>query len=229
VTCLETQSQVVNSDEKCWERNDDRKSVPSLNPYKSGLWRVTIRAFGRPMPIPAIRPQPSGSSQQTSQQSDKSKTPYQESSIALDRISWIANAMASHNKCILSFATPHFSRAFCFACRRLRWCRKLTLVRLIVLHEDPAFIKYASLFQIPCAFLQTTLNFIDLLNIDLNTHRFRYFRWTPRSAKVTFLYAVAFPMFIGSIAYMTEVRNLLRTGFWWFSEMHQHITHLSRG
>lgn len=149
MTCLETQSQVVNSDEKCWERNDDRKSVPSLNPYKSGLWRVTIRAFGRPMPIPAIRPQPSGSSQQTSQQSDKSKTPYQESSIALDRISWIANAMASHNK---------------------------------FLHEDPAFIKYA----------------------NLNTHRFRYFRWTPRSAKVTFLYAVAFPMFIGSIAYMTE-------------------------
>ncbi|KAA8911727.1 hypothetical protein FN846DRAFT_934598 [Sphaerosporella brunnea] len=51
-----------------------------------------------------------------------------------------------------------------------------------VLHEDPAIIKYS----------------------NLNTNRFRYFRWTPRTAKLNFIYVIAVPALLGYVAYATE-------------------------
>jgi len=36
------------------------------------------------------------------------------------------------------------------------------------------------------------------------TNRHKYFRWTPRTARITFAYVVAFPAFIGYLAYTTD-------------------------
>jgi len=57
-----------------------------------------------------------------------------------------------------------------------------------VLHEDPGLIKYAK----------------------LNTQRYRFFRWTKRTAKFSFLYVVAFPALVGTIAYSTEGKYMMR-------------------
>lgn len=35
--------------------------------------------------------------------------------------------------------------------------------------------------------------------------RYKYFRWTGRTAWITFAYVVAFPAFIGYFAYTTDV------------------------
>jgi hypothetical protein len=40
----------------------------------------------------------------------------------------------------------------------------------------------------------------------LNRHK--YFRWTGRTARITFAYVVAFPALIGYLAYTTDVRML---------------------
>ncbi|KAI5856920.1 hypothetical protein BZA05DRAFT_386608 [Tricharina praecox] len=50
------------------------------------------------------------------------------------------------------------------------------------LHEDPAFVRYAT----------------------LNTNRYRYFRWTPRTAKFTFLYVAVIPTVLGYLAFATD-------------------------
>jgi len=39
-------------------------------------------------------------------------------------------------------------------------------------------------------------------------NRHKYFRWTGRTARITFAYMVAFPAFIGYLAYTTDVRSL---------------------
>jgi hypothetical protein len=36
-------------------------------------------------------------------------------------------------------------------------------------------------------------------------NRHKYFRWTGRTARITFAYVVAFPAFIGYWAYVTDV------------------------
>lgn len=36
-------------------------------------------------------------------------------------------------------------------------------------------------------------------------NRHKYFRWTGRTARITFAYMVAFPAFIGYLAYTTDV------------------------
>lgn len=41
---------------------------------------------------------------------------------------------------------------------------------------------------------------------DMFVNRHQYFRWTPRTAYLTFAYVVAFPAFIGYLAYTTDVR-----------------------
>ena len=40
------------------------------------------------------------------------------------------------------------------------------------------------------------------------TNRHKYFRWTGRTARITFAYVVAFPALIGYLAYTTDVRML---------------------
>ena len=39
-------------------------------------------------------------------------------------------------------------------------------------------------------------------------NRHKYFRWTSRTARITFAYVVAFPALIGYLAYTTDVRML---------------------
>ncbi|KAF2965991.1 hypothetical protein GQX73_g7579 [Xylaria multiplex] len=38
----------------------------------------------------------------------------------------------------------------------------------------------------------------------MTTNRHKYFRWTPRSAGLTFVYAIAVPFVVGVIAYQTD-------------------------
>ncbi|KAH7041314.1 NADH:ubiquinone oxidoreductase 6.6kD subunit [Microdochium trichocladiopsis] len=38
----------------------------------------------------------------------------------------------------------------------------------------------------------------------MQSNRFRYFRWTPRTAWITFAYVVAVPSIVGVIAYRTD-------------------------
>ncbi|KAL7267772.1 hypothetical protein RUND412_009630 [Rhizina undulata] len=56
------------------------------------------------------------------------------------------------------------------------------------MHFDPALQKYAK----------------------LNTNRYRFFRWNPRTAKLTFWYVFLVPSFIGSLAYWSEGRYEFR-------------------
>jgi hypothetical protein len=39
----------------------------------------------------------------------------------------------------------------------------------------------------------------------MNANRYKYFRWTPRTARLTFTYAVVIPFLVGVIAYQTDV------------------------
>ncbi|KAI1469561.1 uncharacterized protein F4812DRAFT_423643 [Daldinia caldariorum] len=40
---------------------------------------------------------------------------------------------------------------------------------------------------------------------QMNTNRHKYFRWTPRTARITFMYMVVVPTVLGVIAYKTDV------------------------
>ncbi|EKG12293.1 hypothetical protein MPH_10598 [Macrophomina phaseolina MS6] len=51
-----------------------------------------------------------------------------------------------------------------------------------ILHEDPALVKYA----------------------NLSPNRYKYFRWTPKTAWISFWVAVAVPSVVGIIAYRTD-------------------------
>ncbi|ROT42768.1 hypothetical protein SODALDRAFT_326926 [Sodiomyces alkalinus F11] len=44
--------------------------------------------------------------------------------------------------------------------------------------------------------------FVKLGNMQTNRHV--YFRWTPRTARITFMYAVVVPTIMGIIAYKTD-------------------------
>ncbi|KAL0638942.1 hypothetical protein Q9L58_001993 [Maublancomyces gigas] len=57
-----------------------------------------------------------------------------------------------------------------------------------ILHQDPALIKYAA----------------------LNSERFRFFRWTNRTAKLSFIYVVAIPFALGVLAYKTDAKYQFR-------------------
>ncbi|KAF3770086.1 NADH:ubiquinone oxidoreductase 6.6kD subunit [Cryphonectria parasitica EP155] len=39
---------------------------------------------------------------------------------------------------------------------------------------------------------------------SINSNRYKYFRWTPRTALITFNYIVAVPLILGVAAYSTE-------------------------
>ena len=45
-------------------------------------------------------------------------------------------------------------------------------------------------------------------------NRHKYFRWTGRTARITFAYMVAFPAFMGYLAYTYDVSGDLGTGNW---------------
>lgn len=40
---------------------------------------------------------------------------------------------------------------------------------------------------------------------DLNKNRFRYFRWTPYTAKVTIMYTCVVPAIVFALGYYTDV------------------------
>ncbi|KAI5806228.1 hypothetical protein EDC01DRAFT_778088 [Geopyxis carbonaria] len=56
------------------------------------------------------------------------------------------------------------------------------------LHEDPALTKYA----------------------QLNTNRYRFFRWTPRTAKLSFIYVIAVPAVVVALGFATDGKYHLR-------------------
>ena len=44
---------------------------------------------------------------------------------------------------------------------------------------------------------------------DMNANRYKYFRWTPRTAWITFVYVAVVPSVLGYVGYVTEVSGLL--------------------
>ena len=52
-------------------------------------------------------------------------------------------------------------------------------------------------------FMATLSNVIDL---DMSSNRWKYFRWTPRTAWISFVYIVAVPSVVGYVGYVTDVR-----------------------
>lgn len=42
-------------------------------------------------------------------------------------------------------------------------------------------------------------------NLDMQSTRYKYFRWTGRTARITFAYVVMFPAFVGYWGYVTDV------------------------
>jgi Sec-independent protein secretion pathway component TatC len=58
-------------------------------------------------------------------------------------------------------------------------------VHPIALAQDPALVKYANMY--------------------VNRHKF--FRWTRRTAGLSFAYAIVFPAFVGYWAYTTDVSS----------------------
>ncbi|KAI0901944.1 NADH:ubiquinone oxidoreductase 6.6kD subunit [Annulohypoxylon nitens] len=44
----------------------------------------------------------------------------------------------------------------------------------------------------------------------VTSNRHKYFRWTPRTARITFAYAVVVPLVLGTIAYQTDGKFELR-------------------
>ncbi|KAI0851855.1 NADH:ubiquinone oxidoreductase 6.6kD subunit [Daldinia vernicosa] len=45
---------------------------------------------------------------------------------------------------------------------------------------------------------------------NMTTNRHKFFRWTPRTARITFMYAIAVPTILGVIAYTTDGKWDLR-------------------
>ena len=40
---------------------------------------------------------------------------------------------------------------------------------------------------------------------DMSANRYKYFRWTPRTAWITFVYVAVVPSVLGYVGYVTEV------------------------
>lgn len=43
----------------------------------------------------------------------------------------------------------------------------------------------------------------------MQRNRHHYFRWTPRTARITFMYVVVVPAIVGYIAYKTDVSGTI--------------------
>lgn len=48
------------------------------------------------------------------------------------------------------------------------------------------------------------------MGIDMFTNRHKYFRWTGRTAAITFVFGAFIPSILGYFAYTTEVRTSIR-------------------
>lgn len=46
----------------------------------------------------------------------------------------------------------------------------------------------------------------------MNMNRYKYFRWTPRTAWINFVYVIAVPAALGYVAYKTDVSHNSNTG-----------------
>ena len=46
----------------------------------------------------------------------------------------------------------------------------------------------------------------DMIDLDMSSNRWKYFRWTPRTAWISFVYMVAVPSVVGYVGYVTDVR-----------------------
>jgi hypothetical protein len=89
-------------------------------------------------------------------------------------------------------------------------------LKVLMLHfaasaMDPALVKWNGMFytmQLPVP--RTTLPSPRNTNtvVDMHANRHKYFRWTPRTAGITFAYVVVFPAIVGYLAYTTDVRLL---------------------
>jgi hypothetical protein len=78
------------------------------------------------------------------------------------------------------------------------------------LSMDPALVKYAStstLRQLRSSSIQSCWPKHTDIITDMYTQRHKYFRWTTKTAGLTFVYAIAFPALIGYISYTYEVRE----------------------
>ena len=49
----------------------------------------------------------------------------------------------------------------------------------------------------------------------MSANRWKYFRWTPRTAWITFVYVVAIPTTLGYVGYMVDVSGLFLFGSIW--------------
>lgn len=50
-------------------------------------------------------------------------------------------------------------------------------------------------------------------HLDMQSNRHVYFRWTPRTARVTFMYVAVVPVLLGIVAYKTDVSFFLAPGW----------------
>ena len=46
----------------------------------------------------------------------------------------------------------------------------------------------------------------NVIDLDMSSNRWKYFRWTPRTAWISFVYMVAVPSVVGYVGYVTDVR-----------------------
>lgn len=50
--------------------------------------------------------------------------------------------------------------------------------------------------------------YADKATLDMSANRWKYFRWTPRTAWITFVYVALVPSAVGYLGFMTEVSGL---------------------
>lgn len=77
-------------------------------------------------------------------------------------------------------------------------------------------MSYSSASYIPRENRVTTINRTnsDTLDADANKYRYKYFRWTPRTAWITFVYTTLVPGALGYVAYKTDVRAVAMEKRW---------------
>lgn len=76
----------------------------------------------------------------------------------------------------------------------------------VALAMDPALVKYNSMPGLEAT--QPSYEPDTNGDVDMMVNRHKYFRWTGRTARITFAYVVAVPALIGYLAYTTDVSAL---------------------
>ncbi|KAH6872303.1 hypothetical protein BKA58DRAFT_438419 [Alternaria rosae] len=70
-----------------------------------------------------------------------------------------------------------------------------------MIHADPAIIKWAKNWRVENKEWPQRRKSLDM---DMTVNRHKYFRWTKRTAWLTFAYVVLVPGMLGTAGYMTE-------------------------